>query len=64
MESLVQRWGQSRDLLKAKLQAIRPEALVQPIAMHPLAGPLDAQRVLTLLEVHLIYHLRQLPIKK
>ena len=61
MESLLQRWEKSRDLLKAKLQGVQKETLLQPIAMHPLAGPLDASRVLVLLEVHLIYHLCQLP---
>jgi hypothetical protein len=61
LTSLMQRWDKSRDLLKAKLQVVRKETLNHPIAVHPIAGPLDALRVLGLLEVHLIYHLRQLP---
>jgi len=60
-DSLAQRWDLSRDLLKAKLQDVRKETLNQPIAMHPLAGPVNACQVLALLEVHMIYHLRQLP---
>lgn len=61
LEALVQRWDKSRELLKTKLQTVQKETLYQPIAMHPLAGPLDPLRVLVLLEVHIIYHLRQLP---
>ena len=56
-----QRWDRARASLSAKLAEVTAENRSSPIALHPLVGPLDALQTLTLLDVHLAYHLRHLP---
>ncbi len=56
-----QRWDRSRTLLCPKLAAVTPKTRPLPIALHPVAGPLNAKQVLLLLDVHLAYHWRHLP---
>ena len=55
------RWHTARTLLASKLEAVTQETQPLPIALHPMAGPLNAKQVLGLLDVHLAYHLRHLP---
>ena len=53
------RWADGRRVFQKRLEAVTVESAREPIARHPIVGPLDARHVLDLAEAHLIYHLRQ-----
>ena len=55
------RWDDARGGLALKLAAITTETQSLPIALHPIAGPLNGRQVLELLDVHLAYHVRHFP---
>ena len=61
LAAIKQRWDMSRTMLCPKLAAVTPETRPLPIALHPVAGPLNAKQVLLLLDVHLAYHWRHFP---
>ena len=54
-------WNEKRVALKARLEALGTGDLAAPIALHPIAGPLNARQVLALADAHQRYHLRQFP---
>ena len=56
-----ERWENARERIAARLETITPETRPSPIALHPVAGPLNAQQTLQLLDAHLTYHLRYFP---
>jgi DinB superfamily len=60
-EEIKARWSRSREDLERKLQTVTAQELSRPIALHPVAGPLNPVQVLTLLEVHSDYHWRFMP---
>ena len=53
------RWADCRRAFQKRLEAVTVESAREPIARHPIVGPLDARQVLDLAEAHLVYHLRQ-----
>ena len=59
--AIKQRWDVSRTMLCPKLAAVTPGTRPLPIALHPVAGPLNAKQVLLLLDIHLAYHWRHFP---
>lgn len=59
--TIKQRWEIARILLSRKLATVTQETQPVPIALHPIAGPLNAKQVLELLDVHLAYHWRHRP---
>ena len=59
--AIKQRWDRSRNMLAPKLAAVTQETQPLPIALHPVAGPLNAKQVLVLLDAHLAYHWRHMP---
>jgi hypothetical protein len=64
LEELERRWAGVRAALTDRLGAIPPGAAGAPIALHPIAGPLDAVAVLRLADAHLVYHQRQIERRK
>ena len=60
--ALKQRWENARKSLAPKLEAVTPKTQHLPIALHPVAGPLNAKQALVLLDVHLAYHWRHFPL--
>ena len=54
-------WNEKRAIFKARLEAVRTGDLAVPIALHSIAGPLNARQVLALADAHQRYHLRQFP---
>ena len=59
--AIKRRWENARQSLLPKLEAVMPETRHLSIALHPIAGPLNAGQVVTLLDVHLAYHWRHFP---
>ena len=62
--ALKQRWENARESLAPKLEAVTPKTRHLPIALHPVAGPLNAKQAVALLDVHLAYHWRHFPRSK
>jgi hypothetical protein len=60
LERFAERWRAARQTLQARLEAITSHAPGEPVAQHPIFGPLDARQVLDLAEAHGRYHERQL----
>lgn len=54
-------WSEHRAFLKARLDNLQAGDVSTPIALHPIAGPMNAPQVLRLADAHQVYHLRQLP---
>lgn len=59
LDALTERWAAARRALRARLEALDAQTQNDSISLHPLAGPIDAAEVLSLHEVHLLYHQRQ-----
>ena len=55
------RWNTTRAALLPTIAAVMEATQAAPIALHPIAGPLNAAPVLILLDAHLAYHWRHLP---
>jgi len=60
-EEIGRRWDAARASLRERLERVTAADAQEPIALHPAAGPLGAATLLRLLDVHLDYHLRQVP---
>ncbi len=58
---VVNRWSDARKVLEQKLRDVKPGSQFIPIALHPLAGPLNPAQVLDLLDAHLDYHIKHFP---
>ena len=56
-----QRWEDARAFISSKLASVTQETQDEPIALHPVAGPLTAKQILELLDAHLIYHWKHFP---
>ena len=54
-------WGEKRAVFKARLNELKPGEAAKPIALHSIAGPMNARQVLALAAAHQRYHLRQFP---
>ena len=61
LDEIERLWSEKRAFFKARLDGLGAGDLAVPIALHPIAGPLEARQVLSLADAHHIYHLRQFP---
>lgn len=59
LEEVKQEWHGVREALAAKLAALEPAKLAQPVILHPIGGPINAAQTLRFVAAHIDHHLYQ-----
>ncbi len=61
LEKRLKDWSAVRQSISTALESMTPAEMKATFAVHPIAGPIDAETTLKLISLHLDYHLRNFP---